>query len=233
MATAWNSISKKLGEAIDVVVPKRDAQEDFKSLDKERYRRMADVEPLRYTPLPESDTPLVRLVRLLPGKDLDPIKVLFDTSKLDVEYEALSYCWGDASLRTPIACNGYRLEVTQNLESALRDLRHFDTTRVLWIDAISINQDDLTEREQQVGVMGEIFRSARRTVVWLGQTFEGNKMAFKMLKRLNDMYLRKTADGSFDYKTILYRDEQPQDEDRALHPTEKEVVALLKLLKQP
>jgi hypothetical protein len=50
-----------------------------------------------------------------------------------------------------------------------------DEECVLWIDAICINQSDELERSVQVGYMGEIYESARRVVVWVGEADELGK----------------------------------------------------------
>lgn len=59
------------------------------------------------------------------------------------QYEALSYSWGQKSsdddfciniLNDRLSCQG--LEVTPNLHSALKHLRHKTETRCLWVDAI-------------------------------------------------------------------------------------------------
>lgn len=39
------------------------------------------------------------------------------------QYHALSYCWGDPTVIAPILVNGSTMEVTTNLEAALRELR--------------------------------------------------------------------------------------------------------------
>jgi hypothetical protein len=39
------------------------------------------------------------------------------------KYHALSYCWGDPMVIAPILVNGSTMEVTTNLEAALRELR--------------------------------------------------------------------------------------------------------------
>jgi hypothetical protein len=39
---------------------------------------------------------------------------------------------------------------------------------LLWADAICINQSDINERNTQVKLMGEIYRTATRVHVWLG-----------------------------------------------------------------
>ena len=59
--------------------------------------------------------------------------------------------------------------VTNNLLEALHNLRRTITPRVLWIDAICINQDDVEEKSTQVMLMPEIYRNARTVQIWLGQ----------------------------------------------------------------
>jgi hypothetical protein len=59
--------------------------------------------------------------------------------------------------------------VTANCEAALRKLRNRDSERILWIDAICINQDKTLERNHQVTLMRDIYSKASRVVVWLGK----------------------------------------------------------------
>jgi hypothetical protein len=119
-----------------------------------------------------------------------------------LEFEALSYTWnsGDAHSMIEIVPSQRRnfwrrssfkdvgkcLRVGRNLYDALRYLRGLDTRRVLWIDALSINQNDLEERSQQVGRMGDIYKFARRVVVWLGLPSEDSSLALRVLARLGD-----------------------------------------------
>lgn len=84
-------------------------------------------------------------------------------------YEALSYTWGDENDRREIVVNGYIVDVTFNLYSALCRLRLEDETRVLWIDALCINQTDLDERSQQVQLMRNIYTTCEQTVIWIGE----------------------------------------------------------------
>lgn len=83
-------------------------------------------------------------------------------------YEALSYTWGHAEPRDYVICNGVRKSVTPTLGSALRRLRLTDRTRVVWIDAICVNQDDVAERTQQVRLMKDIYTLTSRVIIWLG-----------------------------------------------------------------
>ena len=112
-----------------------------------------------------------RVLRLLPGEFADEIRCSLAKHALSAppEYEALSYTWGASYYRRTVTVNGVsNFPVTDNLFSALRRLRRRDQSRVLWIDAICINQDDIHERNSQVSQMGEIYRATSTLLVWLG-----------------------------------------------------------------
>jgi hypothetical protein len=76
------------------------------------------------------------------------------------------------------------LSVTQNLSAALRYLRRPGTKRVIWIDAICINQDDIQERSVEVSRMGFIYTKARRVIVWLGPSTENSDLAIETLRSI-------------------------------------------------
>ncbi|CAG9990599.1 unnamed protein product [Clonostachys byssicola] len=118
----------------------------------------------------------IRLLLLRPGRFLDDIQsdlidVCFDDQ---LKYEALSYTWGDGKTKRPIRVSGSRLDVSANLEVALRHLRPLTTTRVLWIDALCINQGDYEERSDQVKKMFQIYRRATNVIAWLGKESRGS-----------------------------------------------------------
>ena len=123
-------------------------------------------QPLRST----SEGFQIRLCSLSPVTSGDLIKCYIEAFDLnsELEFEALSYTWGDPTDRVPIEANGETILVTKNLGTALWYLRKESDCRYLWIDAICINQDDINERSKQVALMGEIYRAARRVVSWLG-----------------------------------------------------------------
>lgn len=66
------------------------------------------------------------------------------------KYEALSYAWGDPTKSHEIFVNGKVLKITTNLHVALQYLRQPDVARVLWIDAICIDQENISEKNHQV-----------------------------------------------------------------------------------
>jgi hypothetical protein len=113
----------------------------------------------------------VRLLTLLPGDTDDHIESTLRRVSLNNEpkYEALSYAWGNGSEREEILVNNTVMSVTRSLYVALAYLRRSDQCRTLWIDALCINQSNVPERNQQVGMMGEIYASATQVLVWLGE----------------------------------------------------------------
>lgn len=114
-------------------------------------------------------------------------------------YEALSYTWGpmqveetayvkisgaSAAASASPGTSFARLLIGKSLASAIRHLRFQDKERVLWIDAISINQSDINERDEQVARMTEIYSLAHRVVVWLGPGTENSRHALDTLEHL-------------------------------------------------
>ncbi|PMD62421.1 HET-domain-containing protein [Hyaloscypha bicolor E] len=102
-------------------------------------------------------------------------------------YEAVSYAWGSEvdpyfiSIRDRGRLDSNSLPVTQNLAEAMRYLRREDEARILWIDAVCINQQDLIERSVQVGRMADIFRNAKQVDVWLGPESASSDVAVNLV----------------------------------------------------
>jgi hypothetical protein len=121
-----------------------------------------------YEPLTENE---IRLVQLHPGSKKEPIHCSL-TTHLQVRapsYEALSYVWGSQEQPAEITLEQKAFKITKNLEQALLQLRSADNDRILWIDALVINQSDLAERNIQVQQMRTIYASASTVLMWLGQ----------------------------------------------------------------
>lgn len=154
----------------------------------------------------------IRLACLAPSANLEeqPTCSLYVVSLDDnPQYEALSYVWGDPNITTPIqlytvprrsilqvqeasaslpptesqVCST-QWPVTTNLEAALRYLRHESTERVLWIDAICIDQSNIEERNHQVPLMKAIYSKATAVQVWLGSPTTGSHDAITILKQM-------------------------------------------------
>jgi Heterokaryon incompatibility protein (HET) len=132
-----------------------------------------------------------RLLALLPGsKDglvqcrIVPVR-LGDAIDVPI-YQALSYCWGDPEDTEMISCDDVMVPVTRSLEAALRNLRLRDRPRMLWADAVCINQRNVSERSHQVSIMALIYKYAAQVVVWLGEASPTSESAFWLLHRLAD-----------------------------------------------
>jgi hypothetical protein len=147
-------------------------------------------EDYQYTPLddPMSD---LRLVEIQRGPPNDSLKCIIRTynRKQIIElrslwgYWALSYTWGDSSIKVEISLNGKRFCVTSNLEAALRNLRGRIGDRALyWIDAMCIDQENTDERDQQVQRMKEIYEKTERVIIWLGEYHESSDDNFRVSK---------------------------------------------------
>jgi hypothetical protein len=138
--------------------------------------RMGD-ERFTYTPL-DTSADGIRLVILEPSATTEGVlkcRLVHVTFGQMPKYEALSYAWGTEDLQNAIMLNDKTFPVRPNLRDALLRLRKADKERVLWIDAICTNQDDIPERNQQVRNMPHIYSRAQMVLLWLGTVneFEG------------------------------------------------------------
>ncbi|PVH74769.1 HET-domain-containing protein, partial [Cadophora sp. DSE1049] len=145
---------------------------------------MSIVDDDIYFPL-DSSKAQTRLVLLQPGKTREIVRCELSVAALEEKpkYEALSYEWGDAKTTWAIVLNGKRKLIRENLYQALLHLRNQDTIRTLWIDALSINQCDIQERNQQVQEMHRIYSRASIVLIWLGLENDTTGPAFDLLKR--------------------------------------------------
>jgi hypothetical protein len=129
----------------------------------------------KYPPLRGPESKQIRLLELLSDGS-----VRIQTSSLArpgiAKYEALSYCWGNTTelYRVDVLVGGEsshenvkHLWVPRGLRLALERLKLKDCVRVLWIDAICINQTDLSEKSWQVSMMTDIYKNASRVVAYL------------------------------------------------------------------
>lgn len=153
-----------------------------------------------HSPL-DSNRHQIRLLVLQRGHEDEPIHCTLRTCCLIgalPSFEALSYVWGDAALTTPIYVGSLRtrFDATTNLACALSHLRYRDRDRVLWVDALCINQGDNDEKSHQVWMMKKIYEGAERVLAWLGPASPGAENAIQTLKLLaKDPDLHWTPDG--------------------------------------
>ncbi|KAF5624476.1 heterokaryon incompatibility (het-6OR allele) [Fusarium sp. NRRL 52700] len=126
-------------------------------------------QPFTYSPLPSNGW--FRLLSILPSHD--------ETSDISCElhhhelspcpkYEAISYTWGNEDATKQLLVDGTVFYVRPNLHAALRAFRQPHEAKLIWVDAVCINQQDQEERNRQVLQMNQIYSQAQAVDVWLG-----------------------------------------------------------------
>jgi hypothetical protein len=134
----------------------------------------------------------IRLLRLKPCKTQSTAKIhceLFDYNLQDLSqrthlYEALSYTWGNPRVTRPIYIGELEHEspVTTNLYAALLHLRNSSLERIIWVDAICIDQKNDEEKAQQIQLMAQIYSQASRVLVWLGEAADNSNQALEEIR---------------------------------------------------
>lgn len=146
------------------------------------------------------ERPTIRLLKLLKAKSsrdydikCELIEASFDKDDL-IPYEALSYYWGGTILSASVELDGKTLAITENLHVALLALRSTED-RILWVDAVCIDQSNLKERGHQVQQMAKIYSQADRVVIWLGESTSDTNMLLECLKRLEKECTKHACSG--------------------------------------
>lgn len=136
-----------------------------------------------YSTLPEGP-PRIRAMRLRPGRcEEEIICDLIEGPLSFVEFEALSYVWGVSLRSYTIRVDGKPFYIPYNLYSALKELRNTEHERILWVDAVCINQLDDTEKSTQVQMMRDIYSKASKVVVWLGESAPATGSMFEFVQQ--------------------------------------------------
>ncbi|KAL8719532.1 MAG: hypothetical protein Q9225_003475 [Loekoesia sp. 1 TL-2023] len=132
--------------------------------------------------------PPFKLLNILPtssqgNRTAAPIKCeLLVGSFLEApDYEALSYTWGSSTQDWPVQIHvrpsqhhppsGSEtkiVHVTKHLHAALLRLQQPTVPRLVWIDQLCIDQNNIPEKNASVSLMAEIYRRAKAVIVWLG-----------------------------------------------------------------
>ena len=160
------------------------------------------IQKVSYEPLQHPND--IRLLAVLPGNDDEPIHCMhLSPTNLDEPhpsvqtliannprreqarpYVALSYAWGIDRHTEPIFIDGAPVSITVNLFSFLKIYRRmvnqiiivtgsFDPCAI-WIDALCIDQSNITEREAQVKLMDRVYQHATAVFIYIGESSEGH-----------------------------------------------------------
>jgi hypothetical protein len=162
-----------------------------------------------YQPLDTTKSEIRLLMLQSSTKDDEPVKAQIQHYALEADgrpgaagripraqrtFKALSYTWGDVSKKVNITLNGHQFPVTENLFAALKNIRNANkaaieassvpVTSFWWIDAICINQDNVLERNAQVGMMTRIYRKSYGVHIWLGEASEDSDLALELVDKI-------------------------------------------------
>jgi hypothetical protein len=114
----------------------------------------------------------LRLLKLHRGTGKIQCSILVTLEDHAPKYEALSYVWGPTNDLQTIVLDGFEYLVTPSLFEVLLRLRNLDEDRLLWVDALVINQSDLVERSREVTKMLDRYSRAAKTIILLGKPLE-------------------------------------------------------------
>ena len=170
-------------------LPEYDPNYRFRIHEVKRTRRSKISARLRkekkmftYAEVPLHDESSTRLVIINPGIDGTAIECNLKTTVLGEasDYEALSYTWGNPVGNSQITVNGLPLIITENLHAFLLRVRSKSEPLTFWIDGICINQADQKERSKQVRLMRDIYASAVKIRIWLGEETDSTAAALSL-----------------------------------------------------
>lgn len=150
--------------------PKQASTYTYESLDEQEFR-LLEILPTSSS----SQSPLQCNIKVASLRDRE-----------NLQYEAVSYVWGDPTPNKTILMNGKCLHLSMNSDKALRRMALPDRNRTVYLDAVCINQTDIAERGQQVLLMGDIYRYTQSTLVYLGDADDSTEAAFENLKLLSE-----------------------------------------------
>nr|POE68823.1 heterokaryon incompatibility protein 6, or allele [Quercus suber] len=144
-------------------------------LDERRRRQDVNARNASYYERGLTSDDEIRLLRIAPAEHGPIVATWVYESMLNPPaYDALSYCWGSQKDFRDITVNGRDgFMVSEHLHAALQRLRRPDRERLVWVDVICVNQDDIPERNKSVSLIWRIYTEAKRVIIWIGETEPG------------------------------------------------------------
>jgi hypothetical protein len=115
----------------------------------------------------------------------------------------LSYAWGNLHETLPIYVDEDQFLVTVNLHAALSSLRDHSFQRIIWVDAICIDQTNPEEQGQQVQLMAKIYSNASCVIVWLREKAEDTEGALEDIRLAANRELMGHSKKGLNHQSIL------------------------------
>jgi hypothetical protein len=127
--------------------------------------------PYTYSPLDRS-RPTIRLLEILPNSTKGQLSLAIkhvSLAEAKQQYHTISYTWGNDEPSHRVYINSQYLLLRDSIFSFLMHCygARSSLPKWFWIDSICINQSDINEKNQQVPIMGQIFRDSYGTLIWL------------------------------------------------------------------
>ncbi|KAK1778457.1 heterokaryon incompatibility protein-domain-containing protein [Copromyces sp. CBS 386.78] len=165
----------------------------------------------------------IRLLLINPGSGEEVTYTLEHSEQAKTPYKALSYEWRLPSDDDPkITIDGHTVRIRKNLHEALKQIKstigHLSSLR-LWVDALCINQNDNTEKSQQVQKMGSIFSGAEQVIAWIGPAANDSDYAIDILNtqgaefrlKYRDMWINRSAESLLTTRVLMMAEELKND----------------------
>lgn len=143
----------------------------------QRHPRRLELPAYRYRPLGDGEIRLLVLRKPRCFTGVLQASLVHQPIDAAPDYEAVSYRWGSAERTDEILVDGRRFGVTKSAYDLLMARRSIWRDRVVWIDALCINQADDAEKGAQVQLMCDIYRRAARVVVYPGRDWRARYTA--------------------------------------------------------
>jgi hypothetical protein len=96
----------------------------------------------------------------------------------------IQYAWGDGLDTTTLILDGTSVPVAVSLYEALMAVRQKREDTLVWVDALSIDQQNTNERASQVRLMGQIYSKAVQVAIWLGPEADESALAVQLLEQV-------------------------------------------------
>ena len=145
-----------------------------------------------YEPLAADDGSFRLLELELADRVDDSIKAKLRNANLNNKldrFAALSYMWGTPGDRVTITLDRKDFFVQANLSRFLRQIRRFGYSNI-WVDAICVDPNNISEREQQVGLTQRIYPQAKHVLAYLGEAADDGDRAFEYLSAYMESIIR-------------------------------------------
>jgi hypothetical protein len=145
----------------------------------------------------EDPSKQLRLINLLPiNDDSSELRAKIEVvgSIMEKSYGVVTYMWNPTKQPAILRIDGMPYDIPAGLAHVLRRLRsNVKSDKILWIDAVSIDQRQQDEKSVMVGRMPDIFRCATSHAIFADTTAKENDgIALKLIESIDQILAAPT-----------------------------------------